>query len=48
MDVTCAVLAIEENWYYLVDYTWLICKWVTIDPGEDYDLVATNEEGTKI
>ena len=48
MEVTGAALAIGKSWYYLVDYTWLNGKWVTFDPGEEYDLVATNEEDTEI
>lgn len=45
---TGTALVVEENLYYLDDYNWLNGNRVTFNSSEDYDLVATNQEGKEI
>ena len=48
MSVTGAAIAVEKSWFYLVDFVWKKGRWVTYDPGDNYDLVATNNDGDHI
>ena len=48
MEVTGAALAVDKSWYYLVDYTWKRGQWVMYDPGNSFDLVATDANNTLI
>ena len=45
MEVTGAAFAVDKSWFYLVDYVWKKGKWVTYDPGDTFDLMATNHDG---
>ena len=48
MKVTGATIATDKSWWYLVDYVWQKGKWVTIDPCDNLDLIAFNDDNTPI
>jgi len=38
----------KKSWYFLVGYTWMHGKWITFDLGDDFNLMANDEDGTSI
>ena len=48
MDVTGGALSIEKSWWYMIEYIWRRGKWVAVDSGPGFDLVATTAAGEDI
>ena len=41
-------MAPNKSWWYLVDYTWLNGRWKFKSAGEDLQMFAQDESGTKV
>ena len=48
MEVTGGAIRTDKSWWYLIDYVWKRGKWVASDPEVNFDLVATDVDGSRV